>query len=531
MANAARDGNFKPTLLGVSSVDLATPTTIAVNPTTGAMLVNLPGGTGTVTSVSVVSANGFAGTVATATSTPAITLSTTVTGILSGNGTAISAATTTGSGDVVLATSPTLITPIIGVATGTSLSTSGSLRSATALIVEETGAGTDTITIQAPASIAASYTLTLPIDDGTSNQVLTTDGNGVLSWSTAATGTVTAVSIATANGFSGSSTGGTTPALTIIAGAITPTSVNGLTISTTTGTFTLTNAKTLAVTNSLTLSGTDSTVMTFPTTSATIARTDAGNTFTGVSTASAWVLTSPTITTKISPTTDDGAPLGDTTHNFSDLFLASGALINFANSNVVLTQSSGILTQTTGELRITSANVGTNGDSVPTLGSTSTLTNKTLTAPTLGGATSLADGATIKLIVPTVDGTATGPVTAAFVSGYTSSAVGDLVILDSSGKWQKTDANTASIYTGLLGIALAVAATDAALLVALPGSFVYATAFPTMTIGATMYMSETAGAITATQPVTTDAAIRVIGFAVHADKIYFNPSGDWITHT
>ena len=48
---------------------------------------------GTVTSVSVVSANGFAGTVATATSTPAITLTTSITGLLKGNGTAISAAT------------------------------------------------------------------------------------------------------------------------------------------------------------------------------------------------------------------------------------------------------------------------------------------------------------------------------------------------------------------------------------------------------------------------------------------------------
>jgi hypothetical protein len=48
--------------------------------------------TGTVTSVSVVSANGLAGTVATATTTPAITLSTTITGVLKGNGTAISAA-------------------------------------------------------------------------------------------------------------------------------------------------------------------------------------------------------------------------------------------------------------------------------------------------------------------------------------------------------------------------------------------------------------------------------------------------------
>ena len=48
---------------------------------------------GTVTSVSVVSANGFAGTVATATTTPAITLTTSITGMLKGNATAISAAT------------------------------------------------------------------------------------------------------------------------------------------------------------------------------------------------------------------------------------------------------------------------------------------------------------------------------------------------------------------------------------------------------------------------------------------------------
>lgn len=52
-----------------------------------------PATSGTVTTVSVVSANGLAGTVATASSTPAITLSTSVTGVLKGNGTAISAAT------------------------------------------------------------------------------------------------------------------------------------------------------------------------------------------------------------------------------------------------------------------------------------------------------------------------------------------------------------------------------------------------------------------------------------------------------
>lgn len=51
------------------------------------------GGSGTVTSISVVSANGLAGTVSNPTTTPAVTLSTTVNGIVKGNGTTLSAAT------------------------------------------------------------------------------------------------------------------------------------------------------------------------------------------------------------------------------------------------------------------------------------------------------------------------------------------------------------------------------------------------------------------------------------------------------
>jgi len=42
------------------------------------------------------------------------------------------------------------------------------------------------VAFQAPATIVTNYTLTLPSTDGSSNQVLTTDGSGTLSWSTAA---------------------------------------------------------------------------------------------------------------------------------------------------------------------------------------------------------------------------------------------------------------------------------------------------------------------------------------------------------
>lgn len=56
------------------------------------LIASKNGASGSVTTVSVVSANGFAGTVANDTTTPAITLTTSITGILKGNGTAISAA-------------------------------------------------------------------------------------------------------------------------------------------------------------------------------------------------------------------------------------------------------------------------------------------------------------------------------------------------------------------------------------------------------------------------------------------------------
>jgi hypothetical protein len=60
--------------------------------------------------------------------------------------------------------------------------------------------------------------------------------------------------------------------------------VNGLTVTNSTGTLTVTNAKTASFSNTLTFAGTDGTTMTFPSTTATIARTDAANTFTGTQT-------------------------------------------------------------------------------------------------------------------------------------------------------------------------------------------------------------------------------------------------------
>ncbi|MDP2789203.1 MAG: hypothetical protein Q8O46_04130 [bacterium] len=63
--------------------------------------------------------------------------------------------------------------------------------------------------------------------------------------------------------------------------------------------------------------------------------------------------------------------------------LDSGATLKFADTDVVLTHSTGILTMGTGDLRVTTA--GTNTASVVTVGGTQTLTAKTLTTPVIGG--------------------------------------------------------------------------------------------------------------------------------------------------
>lgn len=76
------------------------------------------------------------------------------------------------------------------------------------------------------------------------------------------------------------------------------------------------------------------------------------------------------------PDANDGAYLGTTSLSFSDLFLASGAVINYANSDTVLTHSTGTLTLGTGTFKITTPTNTTT--SVVTIDGTQTLTNKTI---------------------------------------------------------------------------------------------------------------------------------------------------------
>lgn len=245
----------------------------------------------------------------------------------------------------------------------------------------------------------------------------------------------------------------------------------------------------------------------------------------GLTTALATV-TTVSVTTTFNPSADNTVGLGDATHGWADLFLGTGALINIANGDWVATHSAGILTVSTGDLRVTTA--GTNTASVVTVGGTQTLTAKTLTAPVINASTQT--GNQNIAAVPAVDHSANGPTTSIFNLGATI-ALMDLVYLGSSSKWLLTDADAAATATGMLGICLDGGVDTDTTTVALPGSFVRDDTW-NWTPGATLYIdTATPGQIVASQPSGTDDVIRVVGFAVTADVIYFNPSPDYLTHT
>ncbi len=183
------------------------------------------------------------------------------------------------------------------------------------------------------------------------------------------------------------------------------------------------------------------------------------------------------------------------------------------------------------------SSVSANDDTIPSAKATKAYadTMLPLAGGTMTGNITLGENTAIAYDpVLSADGKYTG-ITRTGTAGATL-AFGDLVYLDpTDSKWELADANIAAGSDGdprgILGICVLAANEDAATNILLHGVVRADTAFPTLTVNAPAYVSETAGDIVVTQPTTTDVVIRVVGFGLTGDELFFNPSNDYITHT
>ena len=241
------------------------------------------------------------------------------------------------------------------------------------------------------------------------------------------------------------------------------------------------NSKNLTVSNSLTLAGTDSTTMTFPSSSDTVMGLGAVQTNTGAK-----------------------------TFNDATLKLAG------ATSGAATLKAPAVASTYTHTLPAAT-------DTLVGEAATQTLTNKTLGTTQLGEASIKLDAAL------SADGTWCG-ITESGTGGETL-AFGDLCYFKAAdSKWWKTDANadatSGAVKLGFCVLAGASTTTE----ILLYGKIRADAKFPTMTVGAPLYVSETAGEIVVTAPTTADSITRKVGFANTADELYVSISPDYAVH-
>lgn len=271
-------------------------------------------------------------------------------------------------------------------------------------------------------------------------------------------------------------------------------------------------------------------------------------TLTGTTTVTTANVTTVNVTT-LQPATNDGASLGSTSRQFSDLFLAEGGVINWDAGDATLTQAGNVVTLASAGLTIadtTSLLLGTAGSAVGNIGFRNATSGTITLAPTTGAL------GTVTLTLPAATDTLVGRATTDSLSAKivlqsaslgtddtyeASSAITGLLAGATIAQWEAVyvggsstyllaDANGSSTYPAR-GLAVAAYSSTNPAIIVTRGT-VRNDAW-NWTPGGTIYLSGTPGALTQTAPSTSGDKVQAIGYALTADIAFFDFDSTYVT--
>jgi len=236
----------------------------------------------------------------------------------------------------------------------------------------------------------------------------------------------------------------------------------------------------------------------------------------------------------VGATTFNGNLTGDVTGNVSG---SSGSCTGNAATVTGFTPASGSLTlsgadaltlTTTADTDVTLPTTGT----LATLAGTEAFTNKSIGTDGTVSTLQLTEKASIELDAA---GGADGDYSGITITGTAGDTIafGETIYLKAAdSEWYKTDADaTATAGAVMVGIAVAASTDGNSIKILLYGQIRADAAFPDLTVGAPVYLGTTSGDIVTTAPSGDGDVVKVVGHALTANEILFNPSPDWIVIT